>query len=587
MRLQEDKIMKIEVKDNMKIMWNVPIPTKDGIILRGDVFLPVEDGGYPTIMNYGPYGKGQAFQEAYGGQWDRMVEDFPGIMEGTTNKYQNWEVADPEKWVPYGYAVIRIDSRGAGCSEGVQKLWSKQEIEDYYECIEWAAAQSWSDGNIGLLGISYYAANQWLVAAMQPPHLKAIIPWEGTSDYYREFYYHGGIRCTFLDSWVPKQYPMQYGYGSRGRKNPNTGDWVSGSVTLSEEELAKNRVDIVAEAKNRPLFDEYYQEVEVDWSKVTVPLLSAANWGGQGLHLRGNIEGYLQAASKEKWLEVHGLEHWTHFYTPYGVDLQKRFFDYYLKGEENGWNKEPKVRLQIRHEGNQFVERTEEVWPIPRTIWTKYYLNGKNNLLDQDAVSEKAAVSYHALEDNVTFTLPPAEKEVEITGPVAAKLFVSSSTTDADLFLTVRLFSTTEAEIIFRGAMDAHTPVAQGWLRASQRKLDQERSLSYRPYHPHTEREPLVPGEVYELDIEIWPTSIVIPKGYRLALTVGGKDYEYEGEINEESRKFHRYPSKGCGPFLHAISSDRPADIYGGNVTIYTGGDHPSYLLLPVIPEKS
>jgi predicted acyl esterase len=586
MKLQEDKIMHTEVKDQMRIMWNVPIPMKDGIILRGDVFLPEEEGAYPTIMNYGPYGKGQLFQEAYAGQWDVMVNDFPQIIEGTTNKYQNWEVCDPERWVPYGYAVIRIDSRGAGCSEGVQKTWSKQEIEDYYECIEWAAAEPWSDGNIGLLGISYYAANQWLVAAMQPPHLKAIIPWEGTSDWYREFYYHGGIRCTFVDNWVPKQYPMQHGYGERGRKNPNTGEWVAGPVTLSDEELVKNRIDIVAEAKEHPLYDEHYQEVSVDWSKVTVPFLSAANWGGAGLHSRGNFEGYLQAASKEKWLEVHGYEHWTHFYTPYGVDLQKRFFDYYLKGRKNGWEKEPKVRIQVRHIGNRFVERTEEAWPLPQTLWTPYYLNGKNNSLEQAHSTKEAAVSYQASSENVSFTLPPAEKDLEITGPLAAKLFISSTTTDVDLFLTIRLFSPEDEEIGFRGAMDANAPVAQGWLRASHRKLDQEKSLPYRPYHPHTEKEPLVPGEVYEVDVEIWPTSIVVPKGYRLALTIGGKDYEYEGEIKEESRKFHRYPSKGCGPFLHVDPSDRPADVFGGNVTIYTGEAQNSYLLLPVIPEK-
>jgi predicted acyl esterase len=170
---------------------------------------------------------------------------------------------------------------------------------------------------------------------------------------------------------------------------------------------------------------------------------------------------------------------------------------------------------------------------------------------------------------------------------LAAKLFISSTTTDADLFVTIRLFSPNDEEIGFRGAMDANSPVAQGWLRASHRKLDQEKSLPFRPYHPHTDREPLVPGEVYEVDVEIWPTSIVVPKGYRLALTIGGKDYEYEGEIKEESRKFHRYPSKGCGPFLHADPSDRPADVFGGNVTIHTGGDQNSYLLLPVIPEKS
>lgn len=578
-----DPYMQETKTETMRILWNVPIEMSDGVILRADVFTPIQESEYPTIMTYGPYAKGQLFQEAYENQWKVMVEDFPEILEGSSNKYQNWETTDPERWVPDGYTVVRVDSRGAGWSEGVQHLWSKQEIEDFYECIEWAAKQPWSNGNIGLLGISYYAANQWLVAAKQPPHLKAIIPWEGTSDWYREFYYHGGIRCTFLDSWLPKQLPMQYGYGSRGRKKPNTGEWAAGPVTLSEEELKQNRVDLLKEVKEHPLFDEYHKELDVDWSKVTVPILSAANWGGAGLHLRGNIEGYVQAAAENKWLEVHGYEHWTHFYTPYGLDLQKRFFDYFLKGEENGWDQEPRVRLQIRYPGNKFVERTEEAWPIPRTRWTKFYLDASDKSLNLNPSEKTTSVTYKSFNESVTFMMPVAEEDTEITGPLAAKLFISSETTDADLFLTIRLFSPSGEEVVFRGAMDAHAPVAQGWLRASHRKLDEEKSLPYRPYHTHDERKPLIPGNIYEVDVEIWPTSIVVPKGYQLALTIGGKDYEYEGEIKEENKKFHRYPSKGCGPFLH---TDRPKDIYGGKVTIYTGGSTESYLYVPIIPEK-
>ncbi|MDF2951637.1 MAG: peptidase [Anaerocolumna sp.] len=580
--MEEDKYFKTEERDNMKILWNIPIVMSDGITLRADVFLPIEEGTYPAIMTYGLYGKGQQFQVHYEGPWNRMIEDFPGIIEGTTNKYQNWETSDPERFVPHGYALIRVDSRGAGWSEGIQHTWSYQEIKDFYECIEWAALEPWCNGNVGLLGISYYAANHWAVAAMQPPHLKAIIPWEGTSDWYRELYYHGGIRCTFLDSWAKKQTGVQYGYGERGRKNSFTGEWVAGPITLSEEVLEKNRIDVVKEIKEHPLKDSYYDGVTVDWSKVTVPILSSANWGGAGLHLRGNIEGFLQAASENKWLEVHGYEHWTHYYTPYGVDLQKRFLDYFLKGEDNGWDNEPKVRINTRHINNVFTEKTYDQWPLPNTNWTTYYLDATNNVLEQNIdLVENSKVSYQPFSNNVTFRLPVAENEIEFTGPVASKLYISSLTSDADLFLTIRLFSSENEEIAFRGAMDAHAPIAQGWLRASLRKLDIQQSLKYRPYYAFDTKEPLIPGEIYEVEVEIWPTSIVIPKGYQLALTIGGKDYEYEGAVNEESKKYHRYPSLGCGPFLHG---DRTEDIYGGEVTIYTGKKYPSYLLMPYIP---
>ncbi|HKH01427.1 MAG TPA: CocE/NonD family hydrolase, partial [Bradyrhizobium sp.] len=162
---------KEEIREGMRILWDVPIRMDDGLVLRADVFLPPAPGHYPSIMSYGPYGKGLAFQEKYSTAWDIMVEKYPDVAAGSTNKYQNWEVIDPEKWVPDGYACVRVDSRGAGRSPGYMALHSPREIRDFYECIEWAAAQDWSNGKVGLAGISYYATNQWRVAALKPPHL--------------------------------------------------------------------------------------------------------------------------------------------------------------------------------------------------------------------------------------------------------------------------------------------------------------------------------------------------------------------------------------------------------------------------------
>ena len=323
--------LKSEVKDGMRIEWDAEIPLDDGIPLRADIFRPPQDGKYPVIMTMGPYGKGLAFQEGYPDQWRKMVEAHPDVAEGSTNKYQSWEVPDPERWVPHGYVVVRIDSRGAGRSPGYLKPHSGDETPHLYQAIEWAGTQPWSSGKVGLLGISYHAMNQWRVAALQPPHLAAIVPWEGASNYYRERAYHGGILCMFSINWMKKQVvAIQHGYGSRGFKNPNTGELVAGPETLSDEELAKNRPGPMAGIPEHPLDDDFHGSRTPDLSKVVVPILSAANWGGQGLHLRGNIEGFLGAASKEKWLEVHGLEHWTEFYTRYGLDLQKRFLDHLL-----------------------------------------------------------------------------------------------------------------------------------------------------------------------------------------------------------------------------------------------------------------
>ena len=191
----------IEHKDGMHIEWDVPIRLSDGITLRADIFRPIGEGRFPAILTYGPYAKGLPFEVGYKTAWTRMITAYPEIAEGTSNKYQSWELVDPEKWVPDGYACVRIDSRGAGCSEGFLDVWSALEAQDQYECIEWTAAQSWCSGKVGLNGISYYAMNQWQTAALQPPHLTAMCAWEGASDYYRELCRHGGILSDFLDGW--------------------------------------------------------------------------------------------------------------------------------------------------------------------------------------------------------------------------------------------------------------------------------------------------------------------------------------------------------------------------------------------------
>ncbi|QSO49373.1 CocE/NonD family hydrolase [Alicyclobacillus mengziensis] len=574
---------KTVVQDGMRIDWDVEITMDDGLVLRADVFRPVEDGRYPVLLSYGPYAKGLLFEEGYPRQWNLMVQEHPDVAEGSTNKYQTWEAVDPEKWVPYGYVCVRVDSRGAGRSPGHLSPFSPRETRDFYECIEWAGVQTWSNGKVGLIGISYYAMNQWQVAALQPPHLAAICPWEGSADWYRDATHHGGILSTFWATWLPQILTVQHGVGERGSMNRNNGEYVAGPETLPEDELAKNRTNLEMDILSHPVAtDAYYKERQIDWSKVTVPILSAGNWGGIGLHLRGNVEGYKNAASKEKWLEIHGLEHWTHFYTDYGRNLQKRFFDYYLKGEANNWNEQSPVILNVRGVDG-FALREESQWPLAGTEWTKIYLNPATQKLANEIVQEECAVEYDPFGDGVTFLTDPFTQQTELTGPMAAKLFVSSTTTDADLFLTVRLFDPQGNEVLYSGAMDPRTPISQGWLRASHRKLDKAKSTPYQPYHPHDEIQPLTPHEIYELDVEIWPTSIVIPAGYRLGLTVGGSDYKN----TDEGTRFHTKFMTGSGAYWHDDERDRPKEVFGGTVSLHADAGRQPYLLVPVIPEET
>lgn len=573
-----------EIRDGMAIDWDVPIEMDDGTVLRADVYRPIAPGKYPVIMTYGPYGKGLSFQEGYKTAWDLMAARYPDALEGSSNLYQAWEVADPEKWVPDGYVVVRVDSRGAGRSPGIIDHFSEREALDYYQCIEWAGVQPWSNGKVGLNGISYYGANQWVVAGMRPPHLAAICPWEGFSDGYRESAFHGGILCTFGKNWQEIQVrTVQYGRGESAPRSKVTGKLVCGDETLSEAQLKANRAEISGRSIDHRFDDDFYARRRARLDEITVPVLSAANWGGQGLHLRGNVEGFVQAGSKQKWLEIHGEEHWTSFYTRYGVGLQKQFFGHYLKGEDNGWNKRPPILLNVRHV-DKFVERAESEWPLGRTQWTRMHLDLKRQSLSSEGSEEPASATFDAMGDGIRFMSAPFERETEITGPLACKLFVSSSTTDADIFLVLGLFDPQDKEVVFQGALDPHTPVAQGWLRASHRELDTARSLPWRPYHAHQRQQPLEPGKPVELDVEIWPTSIVVPAGWRIGLTVRGKDYEYAGAATHLSNV--KFPMKGCGPFLHDDPEDRPPSVFGGRTTLHAGEDMVPYLLLPVVPQR-
>ena len=473
-----DQHTQTEVRDGMRITWNAPIQMHDGAVLRADVFRPIDETAKsPVILSHGVYAKGLTYQEGYPLQWQKMVADYPEILEGSTNKYQAWEVTDPERWVPHGYAVVRVDSRGSGWSPGLLDPMSEKETEDICESVEWASSQPWCDGSVGILGISYYAVLAWRAAVKAPKGLKAIIAWEGFMDLYRDSTRHGGIISEFSKRWAAIQaVTVQYGLGTRAKTNPNTGESIAGPESLSDDELAKNRRDLYAQSLERPLDSDWWKDRSADPTQIRVPFLSSANWGGMGIHPRGNFLGFTDSPAKHKWLEVHGDTHWSLFSSNYGVQLQKRFFDRFLKNEKNGWDQQPPVMLNVRHADGHFEQRTEQAWPIERTQWTPYYLDAENCTMSTNAPVEARAASYDAVGNGLSFKTTPLNHPMEITGPLVAKLFIESSTTDADLFLTVQVFDPVGKELTFQGALDPNTPIAMGWFRAYQRHLDPIRS---------------------------------------------------------------------------------------------------------------
>ena len=575
-----------ETKDGMRIDWDIPIEMDDGAVLRCDLFRPAADGKYPILLGAGPYAKWLSFQdEVWGGQWKMLCAHEPDILNLSSNKYQNYEFPDPERFVPDGYALVRVDVRGTGRSPGFLDLLSERETRDLYNCIEWAAVQPWANGRVGLSGVSYLAMNQWQVAALQPPHLSAICVWEGCSDYYREFSRHGGILSLFGDLWIEKYvHPVQHGRGERGFRSNINGEWVAGPETLSEAELETNRRDWRVDTRAAKLAsDRFWTSRLPDFSKITAPLLSAANWGGQGLHLRGNIEGFLQAQSIQKWLDFHCFEHWTEFYTKTGIALQKKFFGYFLKGEDNGWNHQPRVMMQVRHPEKPLGSMTAPSWPLPDTQWQKLYVDPVTQMLSTERPSAaERTLRFNSASDGVTFLAAPLKQETALIGPSALSLRVSTSTDDADIFVILRLFTPDLKEVTYSGSNDPHTPIAHGWLRASHRKLDRARSLPYRPYHTHDAIELLESNRSYELKIEIWPTCVVAPPGYRIALTIRGRDYVYPGDLGALHSGIGQ-PATGVGPFRHTDEKDRSSTLSKNDVTLHFGGEDPPYLLVPIV----
>src|SRR6266853_2320221 len=341
--------MNVEVKPSaaaykLLIEKDVDVPMRDGAHLKADVFRPDDGGKFPAILNLGPYQK------------DKLWVPPPQLGEKATPN-MNWETVTPEWWVPKGYAAVRVDGRGSGKSPGQCEPWSLAEAIDFYDAIEWAAAQPWCNGKVGLSGISYYAINQWFVANLQPPSLHAIIPWEGFADLYRDALFHGGILSVFMTNWFTANL-MHHTVGRASRQIPNA--WATNTLHF----WLSNNLDSGA-----------FHGAQAQWDKITVPMLSVGNWSGMALHLRGNTEAFTRAASKHKKLRIHAGTHVHPFYTEEGRRDQLRFFDHWLKGEDTGVMREAPVKLLIRKGGHGNYEwREENAWPLARTRWTKFYL---------------------------------------------------------------------------------------------------------------------------------------------------------------------------------------------------------------------
>ncbi|KAK0741128.1 X-Pro dipeptidyl-peptidase C-terminal non-catalytic domain-containing protein [Schizothecium vesticola] len=590
---------------NLTVHKNISIPLRASPLpIRANLYLPLSptpgQKKYPVLVTYGPYGKDIPYSSFFAGSFSEVNPEH-------RSPHSAWETPDPAYWCREGYAVVRADERGTGQSPGVLDTMSAGTSECFFDVVEWCAEQDWCTGKVGLLGISYYAGSQWRVAARRPKGLAAIIPWEGMSDYYRDRCRHGGIYSDkFINVWWSRQV-LTNQYGRAGRSSivfPPDGPGARGQEEtlegdLPDEALVANRRDQTTDNEaNRFRDDEYYASKEFRLEDIEVPVLSVANWGGILLHLRGNVLGYTYAGSKLKYLRFITGRHDLPFYYHEEVELQKSFLNAFLKGEDSvGWSvpgKVAPVTVTLR-KGNVgfnnaekekvYEKREEEAWPIPRTQYTKFYLSGGHGLSkDKPAAGEKDQVSYDALGtlDNprvVQFASAPFEEETEITGHIVAHLNVSvtpeapdKDDVDMDLFLTLRHLDAEGKEIFYTGTAGDPVPLCKGWLRVSNRKVHEE-NPKHKSWLPHreylsTDVLPVKAGEVYGVDVELWPTNVVVGREGRIVLEVGSGD------------------TQGSGIFQHNSGTDRPASRFAGKNSIHFGEGLENYVTLPVIPPK-
>ena len=553
----------------MIVEKDVKVSMRDGTILYADIFRPDTTEKVPVLFNTSVYQKDKLWVP-------------PADLEEKANPYMNWETVNPEWWVPRGYACMRLDSRGAGRSPGKSEPSSLQEALDTYDAIEWAAKREWSSGNVGMMGISYHASSQWRAANLNPPSLKCIMPWEGRADQYRDQAYHGGIFAMgFIGSW----WLTHTAHHLLGRPRGYNPDAFHNDMLWN---YMRNDLD-----------SDYWRASSARWDRITVPVYSVGNWGGFSMHLRGNTEAYMLAASKHKKLRIHTGTHFHPFHSEEGRMDQLRWCDHWLKGIDTGILEEPPVKLEIRTGGSpeRYAFRTENEYPLARTQWTKVHLNvgekpgggggtDAEGRLFCDATKDERKLSYSASgatkagiasgsslatthgntgRTGVSFESDPMPHDQEILGPAVLNLWVSSTSEDMDIFVTVRNIDPDGNDVNEVGQHGQPIPcVTKGWLRASHRKLDKEKSLPYRPYHSHDERWWLEPNKPVECQIEIWPTSMVFRKGHKLRIDIQPRD------------------GQGSAPYTH-YHADYNA---GAENTIYSGGDKQSWLLIPIIPSK-
>lgn len=519
---------------------DVGVAMRDGVVLRVNVYRPVGDGTFPVILCAHPYGKDVLPKKKRRGwsfsmQYRIMNQSGPVRFSAETS----WEAPDPAWWTSQGYAVINADTRGGGHSEGTGDLLSDQEALDIDELIEWAGSQPWSTGEVGMLGVSYLAISQYKAAALHPPSLKAICPWEGFTDAYRDFFTPGGIvENGFARIWL-----------------------------FMTKRVARVSTDLAAERRRHPLRDDWWDALTPDLEKISVPMLVCTSFSDGNLHSVGSMRAFQRAGSKDRFAFAHRGGKWATFYGEDAKLAQLAFFDRYLRHREVP--APPRMRLEVRDAGDRVVEvRSESEWPLKRTSWTTLRLAEGGTLRSESAGGAPAgSASFDLRRGSLAFRYD-FDEDTEITGPMALRLWVScEGTDDPELFAGVEKWSGTRY-VPFQGSYGyGRDRVASGRLRVALRELDPERSMPHQPEHTFRRLQPVVPGEIVEVCIPLTPSATLFRAGDSLRLLLAGRYLEPRNPF-----------------FGHFPARYRPSAA--GTITVHWSPERPSSLETPVIPRR-
>ena len=575
---------------------DIPVAMRDGTILRTDVYRPAEGGPFPVIMQRTPYNKETAALSL--------------------------QQTDVFRAVRRGYAVVNQDVRGRYRSDGSFYPFH-QEINDGYDAVEWAAAQPWSTGKVGMFGTSYVGATQWLAAISAPPSLKAIVPAFTASDYYEGWTYQGGaFQWGFMLNWVlpylttadliRKSWREDVPDFAERREamldNVDFGHDVAKTLPLKDFPVDSELSPYFLEWLSHPTRDEFWTSCSIEerHDNVHVPALSIAGW--YDIFLDGSIRNFNGVREKGATEEARTgqrllLGPWTHTTPPLqqsgAVDFGNRagqgavplsmdvdgehlrFFDYWLKGIDEGYSEEAPIQVFVMGED---VWRDEWEWPLARAVNTDYYLSsgGKANSINGDGTlttdapgDERADIFLYdpnqpvptiggqlccypsnlppgafdqrpveARSDVLMYVTPPLESDVEVTGPISLTLWASTSAPDTDF--TGKLVD------IYPDGYSRN--LTDGIIRARYKDgTDQAR--------------PITPNEPTEYTINLWPTSNLFKAGHRIGLEVSSSNFP----------RFDRNLNTG-----HELGED--AEMQPAVQTIFHDPEHPSRLTLPIVP---